>query len=219
MKHMLAITLVLCLALGLASCGDTPAGEASKFPAGVTYEEAFQWEGDPGEGLSAPDAALLLFNTVVTNFEGYYTPGDEVTITMTGFETLNGGECYLFTASNALDESRFAVDYFENIVYVELDGEYLPIGGALPNWESIATAEEALALISFMTQALRDDAPEELSLAALDEGAVNGQRAWLFVMGVDKGGDMDIDYEFAVTEDGGVFLKGEDGEYTPFAAG
>lgn len=107
----------------------TEDAEDGGLPAGVTYVEAYEWEGDPGEGLSAYEAAVLLFNTLVAEHDDYYSPGDVIAITMTGFDFVDDAECYLYSVEAPGGASEHAVDYFDGIVYVNLGGEYLPIGG------------------------------------------------------------------------------------------
>jgi hypothetical protein len=185
-----------------------------ELPEGVAYREDFTWEGDPGEGLSAPEAAVLLFNAAIGYHE--YMPGEAYTIVMTGFEFLEDGECYAYTFETPDGESKHAVNYFTGAVYVCLDGEWLSIGEAPLDMEGL-TEEQAMHIASIMLQAQLN---EGAALVYKGEGEVNGRRAFLIDLGMNTEEKFTAEEHYAVTDDGEVWLLDIlANEWQPAAAG
>jgi len=103
---------------------DGPPYEAyGELPEGVAYVDAANLQSDPGENPSAPEAALRLFNAITELYDDYYTPGDAVTITLTGLEVVDDEDAYLFTMAAPGGESKHAVNYAGD-VYVLQGEEY-----------------------------------------------------------------------------------------------
>ena len=185
-----------------------------ELPEGVTYREDFTWEGDPGEGLSAPEAAILLFNAAIGYHE--YMPGEAYTIVMTGFEFLEDGECYAYTFETPDGESEHAVNYFTGVVYVDLDGEWLPIGGAPLDMEGL-DEDQAMHIAAYILGAQLD---EGMALVYKGEGEINGQRAFLIDLGMNTAEKFTSEEHYAVTDDGEVWLLDIlANEWLPAAAG
>ena len=172
-------------------------------PEGVSYTEDYTLEGDPGDNLSAPEAAVKLFNAVIRYYD--YRPRDAVAITLMGLEFVNDAECYLYTVQTSDGTTKHAVDYSSGVVYVNLDGEYLPIadgdrGDIAPANMDAGGAQAILQdAIHDLTQEKAANGP--IALVARGEDTVNGQRAWLFALGADTPEKFTAEYHFAVTED------------------
>ena len=145
MKKAVLMVLTAALAIALCACGapkpaaDTPdAGPTGEQAAGnpgntagveigenIIYCEQYKLQSDPGDGLSAYDAAAKVVDETKMIWD--YASGDKVTITLTGLGTVDGAECYLYTLIGANGyESRYAANYEDGRIYVFLDmsGEY-----------------------------------------------------------------------------------------------
>ena len=134
---ILALALTLCLSL-LPACGETqpeagtpadpssPATTARPDSPSYVYAEEYQWEGDSGDGMSATEAAGVLYDALLTT-RGYI-PG-ELTITMTGFEDIYGSECYRYAVDAPDGIASYAVNYFNSVVYLLRDSGYTVIAG------------------------------------------------------------------------------------------
>ena len=105
---------------------DGPPMQGASLPEGVEYVEEFELQSDPGDNMSAEGAAKALFSALVYLHDDFYAPGDAVTITLTGLDTVDDEDAYLYTIKTPGGESKHAVNYAGN-VYVLLDGEYMII--------------------------------------------------------------------------------------------
>lgn len=87
----------------------------SGFPDGVSYIEKYRLGSDPGEGLSASDAARVLFDDVSSNFIHLDVP---ISIAFFNLEFMGDGECYLYRLEDKNDVIGFyAVNYFTGAIY------------------------------------------------------------------------------------------------------
>lgn len=67
------------------------------FPKGVIYTEEYKLQGDPGDGLSAVDAAVTLtWDVVIPAYGDYSSIEDPIFITLVGLKFIEGEECYIF---------------------------------------------------------------------------------------------------------------------------
>ena len=174
-----------------------------ELPEGVEYVEEFEWEGDAGEGLSAPEAAVLVFNAVVQFYD--YAPGDSVRIIMTGFEFVeNAGECYRYRVETPDGTSEHAVDYFGYDVYVLLDGEYKLVYSGEGRGDVIPLDEDQAEYILMLTLNVQLD--EGMALVYKGEGEVEGQPAFLFDLGTSTAEKFTALEHYAVTDDGEPWL-------------
>jgi len=177
-----------------------------ELPEGVEYVEEFEWEGDAGEGLSAPEAAVLLFNAVVRFYD--YAPGDSVRIAMTGFDFVNDSECYRYRVETPDGTSEHAVDYFKCDVYVLLEDEYKPIYSErtiddVP-WIIHGLDADQAEYILMLTLNVQLD--EGMALVYKGEGEVDGQKAFLFDLGTNTAEKFTAEEHYAVTDDGEPWL-------------
>jgi len=73
----------------------------STFPQGVVYSEEYFVAGEPGDGLSAEDAAVKLVWDQLISVYDVYNAEDPVYITLIDLEFVNGEECYVFEVKKA----------------------------------------------------------------------------------------------------------------------
>ncbi|WP_027398453.1 copper amine oxidase N-terminal domain-containing protein [Anaerovorax odorimutans] len=97
----------------LKSKKDTREGQ---FPDGIIYSEEYSIEGDPGDGLSSGEAAMLLTRDKITSLYDNISTQEPVNITLVDLKFVNGEECYIFEVKKApYTSSRYAVGLTGNI--------------------------------------------------------------------------------------------------------
>lgn len=218
MKRILITGLALCLCLALFACGEKDAGppmQGVSWAEGVEYAEAFEPQSDPGDNMSAEDAAKALFSALIYLDDDFYTPGDAVAITLTGLDTVSGRDAYLYTVKTSEGESKHAVNYLGN-VYALRGGAYTLIYGdeALGGVEN---AEQAEAVVSGLLRAQMD---EGCALKAEGEGEIGGRRAFLFALGKNSQVKFTAEFHYGVTDIGEFWLLDPiENEWYPAAAG
>ncbi|MCL2106946.1 MAG: hypothetical protein FWH26_07835 [Oscillospiraceae bacterium] len=201
---------------------DGPPMQGTSLPEGVEYVEEYELQSDPGDNMSAEGAAAALFSAIVLLHDDFYTPGDAVAITLTGLETVDGEDAYLYTILLPDgSESKHAVNY-RGDVYVLQGDDYMLIFGDGPS-VTVTNAEDAEVILNdaihTLTQEMAANGP--IALVAKGEDTVNGQNAWLFDLGADLLEKFVAEYHFAVTDNGEVLVMDiqSGGDYVPHAVG
>jgi len=195
---------------------DGPPMEGAELPEGVVYVEEFELQSDPGDNLSAEGGALVLFSALVSLHEDFYTPGDAVTITLTGLDMIDDEDAYLYTIVTPGGESKHAVNYY-GAVFVLLDGEYLLLDG--PGRGDLIPLDEEQAMF-ILVELLKAQMGEGMTLFPKCEGEVNGQHAFLIDLGTNTEEKFTAEEHYAVTDDGEVWLLDVlADEWQPAAAG
>ena len=197
---------------------DGPPMEGAELPEGVVYVEEFELQSDPGDNMSAEDAAKALFRAILFEHDDFYTPGDAVTIALTGLDTIDGQDAYFYTVKTPTGESQHAVNYAGD-VYVLLEEEYkLIFGGGDGRGDLIPLDEEQAMFI--VVDLLQTQMGEGMTLFPKAEGEVNGQHAWLIDLGSNTEEKFTAEEHYAVTDDGAVWLLDVlADEWLPAAAG
>jgi len=153
MKRIFSVLFACLLLCGLAACfgggreeNPTTSPEPTSVqteektwpthwpPEGVEYIEAFELQSDPGDNLSAEGGAEAAFSAMsLIKTTDFYNLGDAVTITLTGMDTLDGMDVYLYTIKTPRSETKHAVNY-NGVVYWLPDGEdeYTRLYGSNP---------------------------------------------------------------------------------------
>jgi len=180
---------------------DGPPMEGAQLPEGVVYVEEFELQSDPGDNMSAEGGAKALFSAILFEHADFYTPGDAVTIALTGLDTIDGGDAYLYTVTTADGESQHAVNYAGD-VYVLLGGAYQFIYGGLGSIIPI-DEERAMFIVERWMGAWLD---EGMALVSKGEGEVNGQHAFLIDLGTNTDEKFTAERHYALTDDGGFWL-------------
>ena len=183
---------------------DGPPMQGAALPEGVEYVEGVELQSDAGENMTAEGGAAALFSALVFLFDDIYTPGDAVTITLTGLDTIDDGDAYLYTLKIAGSESQYAVNYAGDVYQLQ-DGEYIAIyfggdgrGDLIP-----LDADQAMYIVS---ELLGAQLGEGRALVAKGEGEVNGGPAFLFDLGTNTDEKFTAEEHYAVTDDGEVWL-------------
>ena len=143
MNKIAAILLCCALAVSLAACRqetmerrsalDTPSPTAvataestvqeEDLP-NLTYTEEFELQGDPGDYLSAADAAGVVFETARDRGDiPEYSAGTQYTLTLIGLKSAEGEECYVYRLDDDLGSGArgliFSYAYQSGNVYVQ----------------------------------------------------------------------------------------------------
>ena len=182
---------------------DGPPMEGAVLPEGVVYVEEFELRSDPGDNMSAEGGAKALFSALIFLHDDFYAPGDAVTIALTGLDTVDDGDAYLYTVRTPAGESQYAVNYAGD-VYLLLDGTYRIIFGGDGRGDIIPLdADQAMFIVSEM---LGVQLGEGMALVAKGEGEVNDQHAFLFDLGTNTEEKFTAEEHYAVTDDGEVWL-------------
>jgi len=197
---------------------DGPPMEDTSLPEDVVYVEEFELQSDPGDNMSAEGGAAALFSAIVFLHDDFYTPGDKVTITLTGLDMIGGQDAYLYTVALADGESKHAVNYAGG-VYVLQGEEYMLIYGGGEDRGDLIPLDEAQA-VEIAVDLLMTQMGNGMTLFPKGEDEVNGQHAWLIDLGSNTEEKFTAETHYAVTDDGMVWLLDVfANEWQPAAAG
>ena len=197
---------------------DGPPMDGVPLPEGVEYVEEFKLLSDPGDNMSAGDGAAALFSAIVFLHDDFYTPGDIVTITLTGLDAIDGADAYLYTVTTPAGESKHAVNYWGDVFVLQGEEYMLIYQGAEGRGDLIPLdADQAMYIVS---ELLKAQLGEGMALVAKGGGEVNGGPAFLIDLGTNTDEKFTAEGHYAVTDDGEVWLLDVlTGQWQPAAAG